>query len=88
MIVTLYRIAYPPRSSLYRIFQGEARVIKRLTPGTVDVKARRKKIRAILDRESPHQRTKKLLDFISERDYSKWIDKFIDKLLPSAELQY
>ncbi|XP_064597570.1 uncharacterized protein LOC135464026 [Liolophura sinensis] len=56
---------------IYVIKSGEARVIKRLTPGTVDVKARRKKIRAILERESPHQRAKKLLDFISERDYTK-----------------
>ncbi|XP_050416981.1 uncharacterized protein LOC126830617 [Patella vulgata] len=56
---------------IYVIKSGEARVYKYLSPGPVDVKARRKKVQTMLNEQSPFYRRKQMLDFIEDRDYIK-----------------
>ncbi|ESO93799.1 hypothetical protein LOTGIDRAFT_228569 [Lottia gigantea] len=56
---------------IYVISSGEAKVYKYLSPGPVDVKARRKKIQETLNKQSPFYRRKQLLDFVQNRDYIK-----------------
>ena len=51
---------------LVYLFQGEARVLKHLEPGRVDVKARRKKIQRQMEEQSLYHKQKKILDFIAD----------------------
>jgi hypothetical protein len=48
------------------LLQGEARVLKHLEPGRVDVKARRKKIQQQMEEQSTYHKKKKILDFIAD----------------------
>lgn len=48
------------------IKSGEARVLKHLEPGKVDVKARRKKIQEQMEEQSTYHKKKKILDFIAD----------------------
>ncbi|PVD34478.1 hypothetical protein C0Q70_05753 [Pomacea canaliculata] len=56
---------------IYVIKSGEARVLKYLDPCHIDVQARRRKIQAFLNSQSPFYRKKRLYDFIQDRDYIK-----------------
>ncbi|XP_045204783.2 uncharacterized protein LOC123557400 isoform X2 [Mercenaria mercenaria] len=51
---------------IYVIKSGEARVLKHLEPGRVDVKARRKKIQQQMEEQSIYHKKKKILDFIAD----------------------
>ncbi|XP_060589310.1 uncharacterized protein LOC132744572 isoform X2 [Ruditapes philippinarum] len=51
---------------IYVIKSGEARVLKHLEPGRVDVKARRKKIQQQMEEQSTYHKKKKILDFIAD----------------------
>lgn len=51
---------------IYVIKSGEARVLKHLEPGRVDVKARRQKIQQQLEEQSAYHKKKKILDFIAD----------------------
>ncbi|KAL4230499.1 hypothetical protein ACF0H5_010881 [Mactra antiquata] len=51
---------------IYVIKSGEARVLKHLEPGKVDVKARRKKIQQQMEEQSTYHKKKKILDFIAD----------------------
>lgn len=51
---------------IYVIKSGEARVLKHLEPGRVDVKARRKKIQQQMEEQSAYHKKKKILDFIAD----------------------
>lgn len=54
-------------SSILLTFQGEARVIARLKPDTIDVKARRQQIQKTIEHDSPFYKKKKILNFVSDR---------------------
>lgn len=51
---------------IYVIKSGEARVLKHLEPGRVDVKVRRKKIQQQMEEQSTYHKKKKILDFIAD----------------------
>ncbi|WAR00487.1 CNBD2-like protein [Mya arenaria] len=51
---------------IYVIKSGEARVLKHLEPGRVDVKARRKKIQQQMEEQSSYHKKKKILDFVAD----------------------
>lgn len=51
--------------------QGEARVIARLQPDTIDVKARRQQIQKTIEQDSPFYKKKKILNFVSDRAHGK-----------------
>lgn len=51
--------------------QGEARVIARLQPDTIDVKARRQQIQRTIEQDSPFYKKKKILNFVSDRAHGK-----------------
>lgn len=51
--------------------QGEARVIARLQPDTIDVKARRQQIQKAIEQDSPFYKKKKILNFVSDRAHGK-----------------
>lgn len=56
---------------IYVIKSGEARVLKHLKPGRVDVKARRKKILQHMKDQSLYHKKKKILDFIADGNERK-----------------
>ncbi|KAL3880522.1 hypothetical protein ACJMK2_032756 [Sinanodonta woodiana] len=51
---------------IYVIKSGEARVLKNLEPGRIDVQSRRKKIQEMMEEQSPFHKKKKILSFIAE----------------------
>lgn len=54
--------------------QGEARVIARLQPDTIDVKARRQQIQKAIEQDSPFYKKKKILNFVSDRAHGKYFN--------------
>lgn len=56
---------------IYVILSGEARVIARLQPDTIDVKARRQQIQRTIEQDSPFYKKKKILNFVSDRAHVK-----------------
>lgn len=57
--------------------QGEARVIARLQPDTIDVKARRQQIQKAIEQDSPFYKKKKILNFVSDRAHGKYVNIYI-----------
>ncbi|KAK3607719.1 hypothetical protein CHS0354_016745 [Potamilus streckersoni] len=51
---------------IYVIKSGEARVLKNLEPGRIDVQSRRKKIQEMMEEQSPFHKKKKILSFIAD----------------------
>ena len=60
--------------------QGEARVFKYLHPNNIDVRARRRKVQAMINSQSPFYRKKRILNFVEEREYSESLDAFCSSL--------
>ncbi|XP_052238663.1 uncharacterized protein LOC127849963 [Dreissena polymorpha] len=56
---------------IYVIKSGEARVLKHLEPGRVDVKERRKKIQQQMEEQSAYHKQNKILDFVVEGNSRK-----------------
>ena len=56
--------------------QGEARVFKYLHSDNVDVRARRRKVQAMINSQSPFYRKKRILNFVEEREYSESLRDF------------
>ncbi|XP_061163996.1 uncharacterized protein LOC133173092 [Saccostrea echinata] len=56
---------------IYVILSGEARVIARLKPDTIDIKARRQQIQKTIEQDSPFYKKKKILNFVSDRAHVK-----------------
>ncbi|CAL1526031.1 unnamed protein product [Lymnaea stagnalis] len=54
---------------IYVIKSGEARILKYLNPGEMDIIQRRKQVQAILRAQSPFYIKHKILNFVAERDH-------------------
>ncbi|KAK0060674.1 hypothetical protein Bpfe_009862 [Biomphalaria pfeifferi] len=70
---------------VYVINSGEARVLKYLNPGHMNLRERRKTTRAAIEAESPYHKTREILNFISERDHITTAYK-ADKYHPTTRL--
>ena len=68
--------------------QGEAKVLKQLTAGKVDLHERRKNIKARMNETDPHALQRRMITFVSEREYRKTtvVLQFNVQSLPSKQL--
>lgn len=54
------------------VFQGEAKVIKHMKTKSVDQEERRRKISSEARSQDPFLQAKRIVDFISDKNYSKY----------------